>query len=172
MRNIDSRTVTQADLLTLFSKSGPVISASFDKNLFGQGLGSATLVYSTASSAARCIKTYNGAQLDDKVMKIEYANPQVTVIPQVKNVGKSLQIQKPKANMPGIRKGTKTIGRNRSGGGNQGANKKKGGKTLNLMGSTQNGQRRRRLNSDDAGAGNTRGGNSNRRPRSRRGGRN
>ena len=71
-------------------------------------------------------------------MTIEYANPPITVIPQVKNVGKSLQIQKPKANMPGIRKGMNAIGRNRTGGGiNLGAAKKKGGKTLNLMGSTQ-----------------------------------
>lgn len=73
VRNIDANTVTVKDLKTLFSKSGPLVNASFDKNIHNQYLGSATLIYAAASGASNCIKTYNGAQLDDRVMKIEYA---------------------------------------------------------------------------------------------------
>ena len=88
--------------------------------------------------AKNCIKTYNGAQLDDRVMKIEYALPPVTVVQPVKNIGKGLQIQKAPKAMPGIRKRMNAIKKNKMGGGaNAGAAKKKGGKTLNLMGSTR-----------------------------------
>lgn len=38
-------------------------------------MGSATLIYVKATSAAEAIKRYNGAQLDDRVMKIEHALP-------------------------------------------------------------------------------------------------
>jgi len=51
------------------------VTASFDKNMYGQYLGSATIVYAQSSSAADAIRQYNGAQLDDRVMKIEYALP-------------------------------------------------------------------------------------------------
>jgi hypothetical protein len=43
--------------------------------MHGQYLGSATLIYVKATSAVEAIKRYNGAQLDDRVMKIEYAIP-------------------------------------------------------------------------------------------------
>ena len=49
------------------------MTASFDKNMFGQYLGSATVVFAQAHSASNAIRNYNGAQLDDRVMKIEYA---------------------------------------------------------------------------------------------------
>ena len=49
------------------------MTASFDKNMFGQYLGSVTVVFAQASAASNAIKSYNGAQLDDRVMKIEYA---------------------------------------------------------------------------------------------------
>ena len=68
--------MTVADLNKLFSKCGVLINANFDKNMRGQYLGSATLVYHKASSAAAAIKQYDNAQLDDRVMKIEYAMPQ------------------------------------------------------------------------------------------------
>ena len=42
--------------------------------MHGQYLGSATVVYAQASAARNAIKEYNGAQLDDRVMKIEYAS--------------------------------------------------------------------------------------------------
>ena len=109
--------------------------------MHNQYLGSATLVYAAASGAQNCIKTYNGAQLDDRVMKIEYASPPVTVVQPVKTIGKGLQIQKAPKTVPGIRKGINKIRKNKPGGGaNAGAAKKKGGKTLNLMGSTRRDQ--------------------------------
>ena len=75
VRNIDAANVTVSDLQTLFSKCGTLINANFDKNMHGQYLGSATLIYVKATSAAEAIKRFNGAQLDDRVMKIEYAMP-------------------------------------------------------------------------------------------------
>ena len=117
-------------------------------------MGSATLIYAAASGAQNCIKTYNGAQLDDRVMKIEYASPPVTVVQNVKNIGKGLQIQRAPRPMPGKRAGLNTI---RKGGlkAKASAAAKKSGKTLNLMGSTRrqegaagrrNRQRNRRRN--------------------------
>lgn len=41
----------------------------------GQYLGSATLIYLKANSADAAIKKFNFAQLDDRVIKIEYAVP-------------------------------------------------------------------------------------------------
>lgn len=122
--------------------------------MHNQYLGSATLIYAAASGAQNCIKTYNGAQLDDRVMKIEYASPPVTVVQNVKNIGKGLQIQRAPRPMPGKRAGLNTI---RKGGlkAKASAAAKKSGKTLNLMGSTRrqegaagrrNRQRNRRRN--------------------------
>ena len=51
-----------------------MVSAAFDRNVYSQYLGSVTVVYAQASSAKTAIKQYNGAQLDDRVMKIEYAS--------------------------------------------------------------------------------------------------
>jgi RNA recognition motif-containing protein len=59
VKNIDPRVVTGQDLQKLFSKSGPLIKASFDTNEFGQFLGTATVIYSKASAAARAIKDYH-----------------------------------------------------------------------------------------------------------------
>jgi RNA recognition motif-containing protein len=67
--------VTVSDLTKLFSKCGPLISASFDMNNFKQYLGSATIVYATTEGASRARKDYNGAMLDDRVMTVEYAQP-------------------------------------------------------------------------------------------------
>jgi len=132
-------------LKTLFTKSGPLISADFDKNVHGQYLGSATLVYSAASGAANCIRTYNGAQLDDRVMKIEYAVP--TNIPvNFKSGGKALQIKKV-AKTPGVRKGANAIGKNRTPGGAA----KKAGKTLNLTGSNRRNKFKKKKQNSDAG---------------------
>lgn len=61
VRNIDANTVTIADLQKLFSKCGALISSGFDKNMHGQYLGSATLIYVKATSAAAAIKQYNNA---------------------------------------------------------------------------------------------------------------
>lgn len=76
MRNIDASNVTVQDLQKLFSKCGALISAGFDRNMQGQYLGSATLIYVKSSSASAAIKNFNGAMLDQRTMKIEYAMPQ------------------------------------------------------------------------------------------------
>lgn len=46
----------------------------FDRNEFGQFLGSATVVYVKPEDAAKAITDYHGALLDDKVMTVEYDN--------------------------------------------------------------------------------------------------
>ena len=74
MRGIDARVVTPQDLQKLFGKCGPLIRASFDTNEFGGYLGTATVIYSRASSAVRAIKDYNLAQIDNRQMKVGYAN--------------------------------------------------------------------------------------------------
>jgi len=50
-----------------------LINASFDTNEFGSYLGSATVIYTKASSAVRAIKDYNMAQIDNRPMKVMYA---------------------------------------------------------------------------------------------------
>ena len=44
----------------------------FDRNEFGQFLGSATVTYENAKDAKTAIQEYNGAHLDDKVLTVEY----------------------------------------------------------------------------------------------------
>ena len=66
MRNIDARVVSVQDLQKLFGKCGPLINATFDTNEFGSFLGTATVIYSKASSAARAIKDYNLALIDNR----------------------------------------------------------------------------------------------------------
>lgn len=70
VRNIDARVVSVPDLQKLFGKCGPLINATFDTNEFGAYLGTATVIYSKASSAARAIKDYNLAQIDNRPMKV------------------------------------------------------------------------------------------------------
>lgn len=70
IRNIDARVVSVQDLQKLFGKCGPLINASFDTNEFGSQLGTATVIYSKASSAARAIKDYNLAMIDNRAMKV------------------------------------------------------------------------------------------------------
>ncbi len=81
VKNIDPRVVSTQDLQKLFSKSGPLIKASFDTNEFGQFLGTATIIYSKASAAARAIKDYHLAQIDKRTMKVEYASAAATSSP-------------------------------------------------------------------------------------------
>ena len=50
--------------------------------MHGQYLGSATLIYAKANAASAAIMQFNGAQIDDRVMKIEYAMPENTSIPR------------------------------------------------------------------------------------------
>lgn len=60
----------------------------FDRNEFGQFLGSATVTYEKPNDAAKAISEYHGAFLDDKVLTVEYDMvPQVTKVarPQSSN---------------------------------------------------------------------------------------
>jgi hypothetical protein len=56
-----------------------MIQARFDTNEFGQYLGTATIIYAKASAAAKAINDYNGASLDNRVMRIYYAEEQKLV---------------------------------------------------------------------------------------------
>lgn len=78
VKNIDARVVTVQDLKKLFGKCGPLINATFDTNEFGSVLGTATVIYQRASSAARSIKDYHLAQIDNRTMKVDYAMVQQT----------------------------------------------------------------------------------------------
>ena len=44
----------------------------FDRNEFGQFLGSATVTYERHEDAKRAISEYHGAFLDDKVLTVEF----------------------------------------------------------------------------------------------------
>lgn len=72
MRNIDRNTVTTSDLKTLFSKCGPLFNCNFDMDEFGQYLGTVTLVFQDERDAARAIRDYNRAAIDNKVITVEY----------------------------------------------------------------------------------------------------
>jgi len=80
--------------------------------MHGQYLGSATLIYVKATSAATAIKQFNGAQLDDRVMKVEYALAQDTTTPRVPPASgvhaRFKQAQPTKQPLP-MRKGTNAI---------------------------------------------------------------
>lgn len=73
VKNIDARIVSVKDLQKLFGKCGQLVSATFDKNEFGAHLGSATVIYLKAQGAAKAIKDYNMAKIDDRTMKVQYA---------------------------------------------------------------------------------------------------
>ena len=49
------------------------MSALFDMNEFGAYIGSATIIYQKASSAARAIKEYNMAMIDKRPMQVRFA---------------------------------------------------------------------------------------------------
>ena len=50
-----------------------MLQARFDTNEFGQYLGTATVIYTKASAASKAINNYNGASLDNRVMRVYYA---------------------------------------------------------------------------------------------------
>lgn len=49
----------------------------FDRNEFGQFLGSATVVYEKQEDAEKAIEEYHGAYLDDKLLTVEFEAPRV-----------------------------------------------------------------------------------------------
>jgi RNA recognition motif-containing protein len=81
VRNIDEKQVTNDDLKKLFAKLGELKVCRFDRNEFGQFLGSATVTYERPEFAKNAIDSYHGAFLDDKVLTVEYDMvPQVTKV--------------------------------------------------------------------------------------------
>ena len=104
VRNIDARVVTVKDLHKLFGKCGELISASFDTNEFGAYLGTATIIYSRASSAARAIKDYDTARIDNRPMRVGYALQPTITLPS------GTQVVKPQRAIPtGVRKNGQRI---------------------------------------------------------------
>jgi RNA recognition motif-containing protein len=72
VRNFDDKQVTNEDLKKLFAKIGDIKICKFDRNEFGQFLGSATVTYERAEDAKQAIREYNGAFLDEKVLVVEH----------------------------------------------------------------------------------------------------
>lgn len=81
----------------LFEKIGKLRECKFDRNEFGQFLGSATVVYERPEDSAKAIEEYHGAQLDDKVLTVEYDSASIVRVPKVRKSGNA------------IRKGGKTL---------------------------------------------------------------
>ena len=55
----------------------------FDRNEFGQFLGSATVVYEKAEDAKHAIEEYHQAMLDNKVLTVEYDISSLVRVPKV-----------------------------------------------------------------------------------------
>lgn len=88
----------------------------FDRNEFGQFLGSATVTYEKPNDASKAISEYHGAFLDDKVLTVEYDMvPQVTKVarPQSSNTIQPNSARGQKGGVLNVRKGPNA-------GGNQG----------------------------------------------------
>lgn len=67
----------------------------FDRNQFGQFLGSATVIYERAEDAQKAIQEYHNAQLDDRILTVELERP--VVVPKIKGgnaigKGKTLRV--------------------------------------------------------------------------------
>lgn len=72
VRNIDEKQVTNDDLKKLFAKIGELKVCRFDRNEFGQFLGSATVTYERPEHAQKAISEYHRCFLDDRVLTVEY----------------------------------------------------------------------------------------------------
>ena len=115
VRNIDEKQVTNDDLKKLFAKQGDLKVCRFDRNEFGQFLGSATVTYEKPGDAQQAIAEYHGAFLDDKVLTVEY-----DMVPQMTKVVRPTSANN---NQPGSARGNGGVLKVRKGpgaGGNQG----------------------------------------------------
>ena len=78
----------------------------FDRNEFGQFLGSATVTFERPEDAKRAVNEYNGAYLDDRVLTVEF-----DFIQQVTQVVKEARVAQPSnGNNPNIFSRTKSKG--------------------------------------------------------------
>lgn len=65
----------------------------FDRNEFGQFLGSATVVYENPDDASKAIDEYNNAQLDERVLTVEHDIKAIVRAPKLKKAqGKTLRV--------------------------------------------------------------------------------
>ena len=72
VRNFNEKDVSNDDLRKLFSKIGELKTCVFDRNNFGEFVGSATVCYQNPADAKKAIQEYNHAHLDEKVLIVEY----------------------------------------------------------------------------------------------------
>ena len=75
----------------MFEKIGKLRECKFDRNEFGEFMGSATVVYERPEDAAKAVEDYHGAYLDDKLLTVEFDNSNVVRVPKIKS---SLNISK------------------------------------------------------------------------------
>eukprot|EP00095_Tigriopus_kingsejongensis_P001706 maker-scaffold802_size95064-snap-gene-0.17 protein:Tk01706 transcript:maker-scaffold802_size95064-snap-gene-0.17-mRNA-1 annotation:"tho complex subunit 4" len=66
-------TVTQSDVIELFSEFGILTSASLHHDHDGKTLGTAEIVFQAPGQAQAAIKKYHGVPLDNRTMNIQFA---------------------------------------------------------------------------------------------------
>lgn len=68
-----------------------MLECKFDRNEFGQFLGSATVVYEIREDADKAIEEYHNAQLDERVLIVEH-DVRIPMPKLKKPVGKTLRV--------------------------------------------------------------------------------
>lgn len=53
-------------------------------------MGSATVVYEKAEDAEKAIQEYHGAQLDDKILTVEFDSASVVRVPKIRKAGNAI----------------------------------------------------------------------------------
>jgi RNA recognition motif-containing protein len=86
-------------------KIGDLKVCRFDRNEFGQFLGSATVTYEQPKDALQAINEYNGAYLDDKVLTVEFDNVTAVVKKPMTNISGKSEGMKPQRPRSGNGKG-------------------------------------------------------------------
>lgn len=66
----------------MFEKHGPLKICSFDRNNFGQFLGSATVEFKRPEDAKAAKEDYHGGTLDDRVLIVDYDLVKTTINPE------------------------------------------------------------------------------------------
>lgn len=74
-------------------------------------MGSATVVYERAEDAEKAILEYHGAQLDEKILTVEYDNANVVRVPKLRKGGNAIQKSGGKTLRVGARRGGRGVRR-------------------------------------------------------------